>query len=232
MEESCSRCLQKCSPSASLAWLMSHSTESFQARDLHQGAVQTGLCAQQAQPMLEGKADTQLTTSPPLLILSCENPRNSPHSPASGQDHEDGHGITSNGQMGMASVGMACNTNPLFEVPVTPDPQEGPALGLSSPLAQVGLSCPQQGPALQGGCLGQASQQCQLCTVLPVPHRVSCPSKQEAAPSWPERMWGRTREAVLQGLMLLLSQPSTGTHRGLTGHWDPHSTLTSLQGHF
>lgn len=116
---------------------------------------QTGLCAQQAQPMLEGEADTQLTTSPPLLILSCENPRNSPHSPASGQDHEDGHGITSNGQMGMASVGMACNTNPLFEVPVTPDPQEGPALGLSSPLAQVGLSCPQQGPAMQGAAWGR-----------------------------------------------------------------------------
>lgn len=48
----------------------------------------------------------------------------------SGQGHEDGHGITSPsaaGRKGMAPV--ACNTNPLFKVPLTPDPQKGPDLG-------------------------------------------------------------------------------------------------------
>lgn len=53
----------------------------------------------------------------------------------------------------MASVGMVCNTNPLFKVPVTPDPQKvKSSSGLNLPLL-LRRSCPAHslGSALQGG---------------------------------------------------------------------------------
>lgn len=58
LEESCSKCSQNCSPSGSLAWLMSRSTESFQGQGFAPGAVQRGLYPQQAQYMQEGKGET------------------------------------------------------------------------------------------------------------------------------------------------------------------------------
>lgn len=106
----------------------------------------------------------------------------------SGQGHEDGHGITNPSAVRrkwMASV--ACNTNPLFKVPLTPDPQKGPDLG-SAYTAQVEPSRPR--PLLcsaecsvaaaaslpAAGIPAMSAMQCPpLC-----PQRVRSPSKQEA----------------------------------------------------
>lgn len=82
LEERCSKCSQNCSPGASLAWLMPHSTPEghFRARGLHQGAVQRGLCSHKPSPCRKEKQ-----RQPAEHLPFPPHPGNSPLSPAPGQ---------------------------------------------------------------------------------------------------------------------------------------------------
>lgn len=142
-EESCSKCSQNCSPSASLAWLMCHSTESFQGQGFPPrcSAERALLPASPAQSMQEGKAESaeQLPIPPhPELQESWEFSTSScfwTEAPSGMASPAPQHWGESDGIRGL-------NTKPLrgSKVPPTPDAQKGPALGSAHP------SCP--GPQL------------------------------------------------------------------------------------
>lgn len=128
----------------------------------------------------------------------------------SGQDHEDSHGITSPSAMGRGGWhpwGWSATQTPClkFLSPLTRK-RSSPALGLTYPSCSGGAVLP---TALALLCrvglpgAGIPAMSAMHCPPL-CPQRVSSPSKQEASTP---RVWGSRRKAILQGVMLLLSQP-------------------------
>lgn len=134
-------------------------------------------------------------------------------------------------QWGDGTASMAYNTNPLFK---------GTSFGLHLPL-QFRWSCPAHPWLCSAGwaCLGQASQQCQLCTGLLCAFKESGLHLNRKPGSECGGVEGRQcyRKCCCPSLSLFPVQPwqSWGIP-GNSTHWEPHSwadsILTSLQGHF
>lgn len=136
-----------CCPSASLAWLMSPSTEPLQGqgcaprRRARRGHVPSkpSRCRQEKQ---EGRG-SRLSTSPSLLAPELRESQEFSNilllldrNPRFGQHREDGQATASpsaEGRTGIASLPR--NTDSLYKVPLNPYPQKGPDLGL------IHLSC-------------------------------------------------------------------------------------------